>query len=77
MTVWRLYWIDGAFEASDARAKLRGAWQRLRGRGDDGAALVLYTAAPTRAAADAALHGFVRQHLAALQTQLRATRDGD
>jgi exosortase A len=77
MTLWRLYWIDGAFEASDARAKLRGAWQRLRGRGDDGAALVLYTAAPTRAAADAALEAFVREHLLALHTQLRATRDGD
>jgi exosortase A len=77
MTVWRLYWIDGAFEASDARAKLRGAWQRLRGRGDDGAVLVLYTIAPSRPAADAALGSFAREHLAAVQTQLRATRDGD
>jgi exosortase A len=77
MTVWRLYWIDGTFEANDARTKLRGAWQRLRGRGDDGAALVFYTTAPTRASADAALEAFVREHMLALKNQLRATRDGD
>jgi len=77
LTVWQFYWVDGVFEASDARAKLRGAWQRLRGAGDDGAAIVLYTTATPPAAAEAALEAFLREHLAALHSQLRSTRDGD
>jgi exosortase A len=76
MTVWQAYWVDGRLEASDARAKLRGAWQRLAGRGDDGAAIVIYTPGEPQAARQA-LEAFVREHLPAIQTQLRATRDGD
>jgi exosortase A len=77
LTVWQVYWVDGTFETSDVRAKLRGAWQRLRGAGDDGAVIVLYTPVTPKAAADAALEALLRDHLAAIQSQLRATRDGD
>jgi EpsI family protein len=77
LTAWQFYWVDGAFESSDARAKLRGAWQRLRGAGDDGAAIVLYTTATPKATAEAALEAFLRSQLPALQSQLRATRNGD
>ena len=77
LTAWQFYWVDGAFESSDARAKLRGAWQRLRGAGDDGAAIVLYTTATPKATAEAALEAFIRDQLPALQRQLRTTRDGD
>ena len=42
LMVWRTYWVDGSFVAGDAAAKLRGALARLRGRGDDGAWVVLY-----------------------------------
>jgi EpsI family protein len=76
LTVWQLYWVDGAFEASDARAKVRGAWQRLRGAGDDGAALVLYTPVTPQAKADAALADLLRDQLPSLQAQFRATRAG-
>lgn len=76
LTVWQLYWVDGAFESSDVRAKLRGAWQRLRGAGDDGAVIVLYTAVEPRAA-EQVLEVLLREHLLAIQNQLRATRDGD
>jgi exosortase A len=77
MTVWQAYWVDGRIEGSDARAKLRGAWQRLAGRGDDGAAIVIYTPAADPQVARQTLEAFVREHLAPIQTQLRATRDGD
>jgi exosortase A len=77
LTVWQFYWVDGAFDTSDARAKLRGAWQRLRGAGDDGAVVVLYTSAMPRTAAEAALEAFLSEHLGTLQGQLRATREGD
>ena len=37
---WRVYWVDGRFIVGDAQAKLAGALSRLRGRGDEGAALI-------------------------------------
>jgi exosortase A len=77
LVVWQVYWVDGQFEASDARAKLRGAWQRLLGRGDDGAVIVLYALEQRRGEAEALLEGFLREHLASFESLLRKTRDGD
>jgi len=77
LIAWQLYWIDGRFEANDAKAKVRGAWQRLRGAGDDGAVIVLYAMEQRPGDADALLEGFLRDHLGAVETQLRKTRYGD
>ena len=41
--VWSWYWIDGRLTSSEAEAKLYTAWSRLRGHGDDGAAVVIFT----------------------------------
>jgi len=43
LTVWQLYWVNGTLTASNAQAKLQGALQRLLGRGDDSAVVILYT----------------------------------
>jgi exosortase A len=40
---WQWYWIEGAIVSSNTIAKARTAWERLRGRGDDGAVIVVYT----------------------------------
>ena len=77
LVAWQVYWVDDRFEASDARAKLWGAWQRLTGRGDDGAAIVIYAKERERGDADALLEGFLSSHLMAIETQFRKTRDGD
>jgi exosortase A len=77
LITWQVYWVNGRFEGSDARAKLWGAWQRLTGRGDDGAAIVIYAQEQQRGDADALLEGFLNGHLTAIETQLRKTRDGD
>ena len=77
LVVWQIYWVNGRFEASDARAKAWGAWQRLTGHGDDGAVIVVYAQEGQRGDADALLEGFLRNHLAAIEAQLRKTRDGD
>jgi exosortase A len=75
LLVWQFYWVDARLTASDVRAKLYGAWQRLAGRGDDAAALIVYTlrdaAAPGRAEAD--LQDFLQQHWPAIEAQLRQT----
>jgi exosortase A len=77
LAVWQTYWVDGRFEPSDARAKAWGGWQRLRGRGDDGAVLIVYALEQGPGEADAVLEAFLRQNLAAIDTQLKKTRDGD
>lgn len=43
LTVWLVYWVNGQLTASNAQAKLQGALQRLLGRGDDSAVVILYT----------------------------------
>jgi exosortase A len=75
LTVWRAYWINGRWVAGDIRAKLSGALARLQGRGDEGAAVVLWTDNESRPAARALLQGFVRDNLGALDSLLARTRD--
>ena len=77
LRVWRTYWVNGRLESADARAKAWGAWQRLLGGGDDGAVLVVYAQEQPGGNADSLLEAFLREHLAAIETQLRKTRDGD
>ena len=69
------YWINGRWVAGDIRAKLSGALARLQGRGDEGAAVVLWTDNESRPAARALLQGFVRDNLGALDSLLARTRD--
>jgi exosortase A len=73
--VWRTYWIDGRWVAGDIQAKVVGAFARLRGRGDDGAVLVMWTDAPTREAGQALLQGFAKDNLRAIGIQLATVRD--
>jgi EpsI family protein len=75
LTIWRAYWIDGHWVAGDIQAKLYGALARLQGRGDEGAAVVLWTDNESQPAAQATLQAFVRDNLAALDTLLSRTRD--
>ncbi len=75
MVVWNAYWIDGRLITSDVTAKLAGALSRLRGRGDEGAALVLYADEDTPAASHAVLEAFVRANLTPLTVLLQQTRD--
>lgn len=75
LVAWRVYWIDGRFVAGDAEAKLRNAVGRLRGRGDDGAALVLYADRDSFDDAHEAVRAFAQANLAPLAELLQATRD--
>jgi len=73
LTVWMIYWVDDRFIASDVRAKFAGIAGRLAGRGDDGAALLVY--APGHGeAAEHMLNKFLSANLGALQGLLRAVR---
>jgi exosortase A len=39
---WQFYWVNGIFTGSDYFAKINGAVQRLLGKGDDSAVIVVY-----------------------------------
>jgi hypothetical protein len=49
----------------------------LLGRGDDGAVVFFYAVEQRAGEADAALDRVLREHLAAIDLQLRKARDGD
>ena len=83
LLVWRFYWVDDAFTSSDVQAKLRGAWGRVAGRGDDGAIVVLYTPLNAelgepqgRAAAAETLRLFLAAQGTTLRQALQSTREG-
>jgi exosortase A len=77
LRVWQMYWVGGIITASDYRAKLLGAMDRLSGRGDDAAVIVLYAIDDPAGEGDAVLTAFTRANLGTIMAQLRATRDGD
>ena len=81
LLVWRFYWVNGHFTASEVVAKLQGAWGRLAGHGDDGAHIALST--PLLSAdeplADAAkrLQAYLDSQGKALLVALQQTRGHD
>lgn len=84
LLVWRFYWVNGHFTASDIEAKLRGAIQRIAGQGDDGAIIALFTPLasqsdddPARAlaASRARLNAFTRSQWPQLQSALQQAAD--
>ena len=73
LRVWQAYRIDGAFEASDILGKFRGAWGRLVGRGDDSAALLLFSE-DGEDGAEAHMSAFLSQALPELTTAIDGPR---
>ena len=73
MQVWQLYWTGGRWTHTDAETKLWQIWDRLLGRGDEGAVVLLIT--PLADESDAVLSGFATTNLAAIDAALVAARD--
>jgi EpsI family protein len=74
LAVRELYWIDGRVTASDHLAKVLLAIAKLRGRGDDSAAIVFYTPVGSEAGAAArTLEAFARDMSPAIETALART----
>ena len=68
LLVWQIYWINGRLTASDYQAKALIALNRLMGRGDASAVIVLHTAQGP--GADALLHAYVIGNYAAINAWL-------
>lgn len=62
LLIWHWYWIDGHWTTSEYAAKLYQTLARLRGRGDDSAAVMIYTSVGDgeRNVAETALASFLR-----------------
>ena len=73
MLVWHVYWINGRPMTSAWQARVRGALERLQGRGDDAALVLVYTEADELA--PQRLQLFLRQHWGAIDAELRGVRD--
>ena len=81
LLVWHTYWLGGdTYTASDVRAKLMLALQRLSGRTDDSAVLIFYAPAGHTAKgledAESALRRLVGTHLGAVTAPLKALEAG-
>lgn len=75
LRVWQLYWVGGKLTASDHWAKVYAAVDRLLGRGDDAAVIVVYTEEGQAGGARALLESFTRANVGAIVGQLRQARD--
>jgi EpsI family protein len=73
MLTWHVYWINGRPMTSAWQARVRGALERLQGRGDDAALVLVYTEADEQA--PKRLDLFLRQHWGAIDAELRRVRD--
>lgn len=74
LRVWYWYWIDGRLVSSDFLGKLWLALARLRGHGDDSAAVFMYAREASPGEADAALEKFLAEAGPALGTLLEQAR---
>lgn len=76
LLVWQFYWVNGRLTSSDLRAKAYGVLDRLLGRGDDAAAVILATPkdADNGVQARQRLTGFLRDNWASVQAQLERAR---
>ena len=73
---WQFYWIGGTVTANDYLAKAYTAWYRLTGRGDDGAVIVVYTAADQPDEAAKWLSSFLASHDMAIHRALVNAKKG-
>jgi EpsI family protein len=76
LLAWQWYWVGGRLTASEHLAKLYTALDRLTGRGDDGAVVIVYTpmSGPRDAQAAETLAAFVADLAPGIEARLAAAR---
>jgi EpsI family protein len=75
LVVWKWYWIGGYLTDNDFLGKAYTSLIKLLGRGDDSAAIVIYTRKGNPGQAEAALSGFMEAAGPAIEQALRQTRE--
>lgn len=70
LLVWKVYWVNGAVTANDYLAKIYGAVDRLMGRGDDSAVIIVYTLNGVNGEGEAKLESFLSDSYATVNAIL-------
>ncbi len=76
LTVWQIYWINGNLTSNDYLAKVYSAVQRLTGRGDNSAAIIISTSKDQPGGGDAVLESFLLTNYEAINALLVKTQQG-
>ena len=76
LRIWRLYWINGRWTSSEVKAKWFAAIDRLRGRADDSAAVIVFASDRQPGGAEKALTSFLQPNLKLIEAELATMRDG-
>ena len=76
LTVWQWYWINGHLTSSDIEAKLYTAMNRLLGRGDDSAAIIVYAEKDLNRLSQSTLSEFVKVNGEIINKILKQTQLG-
>jgi len=76
LVVWQIYWVNGMLTTSDYVAKAYSAFYRLIGRGDDSAAIVVYTAKDQPGGADVVLEAFLSANYPTINDLLLKVQQG-
>ena len=71
LSVWQTFWSGNQLTSNEFMAALVGSWHRLLGRGDDTAAIFLYTVGAPDDGADKLLAAFASEHTSQLVEGLR------
>lgn len=74
LRVWQVYWVAERLTPHDSWAKVYAALDRLRGRGDDAAVIVLHSLETRAGSGRASLDAFTRANLASIVRRLHETR---
>lgn len=74
LQTWQFYWVNGVFTDNDYKAKMYGAIQRLIGRGDDSAIIVLYAEDDGDNSARKSIEEFLRDNSSEIKNMLKKTR---
>lgn len=75
LLVWQVYWVSGRLTDSDLEAKWYGTLDRLLGRGDDAAVVLMYTPLVAPDATSTRLEGFARLNLSRVIEQIARADD--
>nr|WP_315191432.1 exosortase A [uncultured Albidiferax sp.] len=74
LQAWQFYWVNGVFTDNDYKAKVHGAMQRLFGRGDDSAIILLYAQDDGEGLAKKSMEKFLQDNYAEIKLMLEAAR---
>ena len=74
--VWKFYWVNDVFTSNDVYAKILGVISKIKGNGDDGAIVVIYSSFDSDVSSKSdLLKKFLEDNLSSIQNALLETKN--